>query len=306
MATPATAVVDHPHEEGENIIPPLASYEDLENDYWNPRMNRDVRRLRWSLDGPIAQAVSVMHHAYYDPEDPPPEPFYCSPANSDSDNEGPGTWHAVSQPSLYEPKVSSVTVDVSCLHNWAGGWDELHMDCDTLLWDEPSDEQLEDDDDQFSLSSSSTCYCGERPPWRFYDPLTIHASSTVEEGGGYVTIRDYVTAAHPWLQGLRELILTALSPDITGDYDVSADAKLMAMATGFSRKIDVLPWPTWLEYSRYNPLPEHSSPPRRYPPRPRPPTPPFVPVGGIDLSIVESNRNRPPPGLRDAHIWPGV
>ncbi|KAK8083976.1 hypothetical protein PG996_002757 [Apiospora saccharicola] len=83
MTTPAKYVVDDPPVEDQNAIPPLASYEDLRADYWYPNMPREVRRLRWSLDGPLDKAVSVMHHAYYDPDDPPPEPFYQPQADND-------------------------------------------------------------------------------------------------------------------------------------------------------------------------------------------------------------------------------
>lgn len=207
-------------------------------------MNRELRRLLWSLYGHLDKAVALMHHAYHDPEDPPPEPFCRSRASSDSpsDNQGPETWHAVSG-----------------------------------------------DDDRSSLSSSSSCYCGEKPPWRTYDPLTIHASSTVEARGGYVTIRDYVVAAHPWLQGLRELILTALSPHVTGDDDMPPDAPLVAMATVFFGTSTCFRCRSGSNTADTVRSRNTAPPPRRYVPRPRPPSSPFVPVDGVDFVMVGRN-----------------
>ncbi|KAK7941458.1 uncharacterized protein PG986_013845 [Apiospora aurea] len=67
----------------QNSIPPLASYEALKKDEWYINVNREIRRLQWSLDGPLDKAVRVMRHAYYDSDDPPPEPFYCPRTDDD-------------------------------------------------------------------------------------------------------------------------------------------------------------------------------------------------------------------------------
>ncbi|KAK8140024.1 hypothetical protein PG984_000090 [Apiospora sp. TS-2023a] len=139
-----------------------------------------------------------------------------------------------------------------------------------------SDElENEDEDRQFSLSRS-TCYCGEPTPWSMYNELTIHASTTVQEGGGYVTIRDYVSALHPWLMSMRELILMALGDENNYVDEVKPlpiDTKLMVMADWFSCDVSVLPAPEWFESntSAHNHFPEHPSPPRRQLPSPPPP-----------------------------------
>ncbi|KAK7941459.1 uncharacterized protein PG986_013846 [Apiospora aurea] len=136
--------------------------------------------------------------------------------------------------------------------------------------------------------------------------------------GGYVTIRDFVTAAHPWLLGLQALILRAprgvelfdldlLYEDPESERSPPADTKLMVLVDGSLRTVgvDVMPESEWLVESKENPFPEQPCPslPRRYAP---PPPPDMTPVGGVDPSVERWNRERPPPGLLHAQVWPGV
>ncbi|KAK8054964.1 hypothetical protein PG993_000191 [Apiospora rasikravindrae] len=260
-------------------IPPLASYEDLKNDQWYINVNREIRRLRWSLDGPLDKAVQVMRHAYYDPDDPAPEPFYC-PRTDDDEKGLERNWHAVSELSLFEPRVSSVTIDVHCLAEWADYWSEMHLECDCIAFeDDPSDVDYNEDGGH-SNQRRSTYPCGATDPSSRYDVLTVDASSSVEEGShGYVTIRDFVTAAHPWLMGLRELILRAPRGEEIYDFDMlyedpepslPAETKLMALLDGGLHTIalDVMPEEEWLVESRTNPFTDHPALPRRYTPPP--------------------------------------
>ncbi|KAK8087742.1 hypothetical protein PG997_002703 [Apiospora hydei] len=270
MTAPVKSCVQDP-------IPPLASYEDLKKEEWYINVNREIRRLQWSLDGPLDKAVQVMRHAAYDPDDPPLNPSTAPEQTT-------------TRLSLFEPKVSSVTIDVHCLAEWADVWSDMHLECDCLSFeDDPSDVDEEDDH-----------------------------SETRGGRGGYVTIRDFVTAAHLWLLGLRALILRAPRGDQLFNLDLlyedpepepalQADTKLMVLVDGslHSVGIDVLPESEWLIDSRTNPFPEQPCPPlpRRYTP---PPPPDMTPVGGIDPSVERWNKERPPPRLLDAQVWPGV
>ncbi|KAK8043761.1 hypothetical protein PG994_012599 [Apiospora phragmitis] len=47
--------------------PPEGGYP--RHDYWSCHVNRDIRRLRWSIDGPLDKAVLVMHSPHYNPDD---------------------------------------------------------------------------------------------------------------------------------------------------------------------------------------------------------------------------------------------
>ncbi|KAK8043762.1 hypothetical protein PG994_012600 [Apiospora phragmitis] len=135
-----------------------------------------------------------------------------------------------------------------------------------------------------------------------YGPTT--PTSVRRPRGGHVTIRDNVTAVHWWLMGLREdLVLTA--GDCERDTTLPSDTKLMVLVGNEPDTVDVHPDKEWLVESRSNPFPEHPSPPRRNPP-PSPPPPDTTPVGGIDPRVERWNRERPPPGLLDAHFWPGI
>jgi hypothetical protein len=64
----------------------------------------DARRLYWTLNGPLVNAIFVMDNDNYDP-DTPLEP-YCLHAGPKS------SWSSVAQSPLTELKISSVTVSV--------------------------------------------------------------------------------------------------------------------------------------------------------------------------------------------------
>lgn len=104
-------------------IPTLDSFENLKED-WYVNLNSETRRLRWLLDGSIENAVYVIRQAYYDPDDPPPEPFYCPLA----DETGLGTWHDLAQMPLYIPKVLSMKMGIHFLNDWAIDWEMKHYE----------------------------------------------------------------------------------------------------------------------------------------------------------------------------------
>jgi hypothetical protein len=80
----------------------------------------DALRLYWTLNGPLASAISVMEDKFYDPD--VPLDSYCL------QNEPSPSWSLVAQSPLTEPKISSVTVGVEQLDDWEDEWMELHRD----------------------------------------------------------------------------------------------------------------------------------------------------------------------------------
>ncbi|KAK4246222.1 hypothetical protein C7999DRAFT_33355 [Corynascus novoguineensis] len=64
------------------------------------QLSADVRRLRWSLNGPLATSVQAAA----------------------ADDGTITSWHAVAQSPFTEPKVSSVTIKVDPLEHWEWQW----------------------------------------------------------------------------------------------------------------------------------------------------------------------------------------
>lgn len=81
------------------------------------QLSADVRRLRWSLNGPLAILVQVIKDQWIDPDPDatPPEPYYQQAAPADDNTVT--SWHAVAQSSFTKPKVSSVTSKVDPLEH---------------------------------------------------------------------------------------------------------------------------------------------------------------------------------------------
>jgi len=186
------------------------------------QLSADVRRLRWSLNGPLATSVQVMKDHWIDPEPDaaPPEP-YCQQAAA-ADDGTITSWHAVAQSPFTEPKVSSVTIKVDPLEHWEWEW---------LEQNEP-----------YPNDPDGSCAVGERP--RDKD-----ARLEVKAAAEFLTIHDYVSAVHPWLMGLRGDLLAALALTAAGQDDpLPPKTKLMA-AWGTPNKIVVMREQDW--FPRY-------------------------------------------------------
>jgi hypothetical protein len=182
------------------------------------QLGTDVRRLRWSLNGPLATSVQVMKDYWFDPDPDaaPPEP-YCQQAAA-ADDGIITSWHVVAQSPFTEPKVSSVTIKVDPLELWEWQW---------LEYNEP-----------YPNDPDGSCAVGERP--RDKD-----AWLEVKAAGGFLTIHDYVSAVHPWLTGLRGDLLAALALMAAGQDDpLPPETKLMA-AWGFPNEIVVVREQDW-------------------------------------------------------------
>ena len=162
------------------------------------RISTAGKRLFWRLNGPLEDgAIQVAPSEYYEPGDVM-EPYF-----------GPdGSPHAaVSQASLMEPPVSSLTVRVACLDDWEQLWAEYHRDCAT-----DPDPRYPDwrrlgprpDDEAFEPRLYVLACCGQERPWAYDTCLHVAAE------GEFLTVHEYVSAVHPWLMAMRDTILDAL------------------------------------------------------------------------------------------------
>jgi hypothetical protein len=86
--------------------------------------------------------------------------------------------------------VSSITVTVYLLDNWAEDWEDVHRHCAER--DRERVISLPDGTKQLDRC------CGTDRPGAG-PSLTVTAGAGGDSSPGFVTIHDYVTAVHPWL-----------------------------------------------------------------------------------------------------------
>lgn len=83
-----------------------------------PKHAAGIRRLHWTLQGPLSTAISVMD-SNWNPN-APTEPYCQQLAPSAA------VWHSVSQEPLTTPKVSSISVVVDALEEYPDNWMDGH------------------------------------------------------------------------------------------------------------------------------------------------------------------------------------
>jgi hypothetical protein len=170
-----------------------------------------IQRILWPLDSrPLRDAISVMAST----NNPDVlEPYY---------NEDTGKWHEISKLPLKVPKVSSIEVSVDELESWESDWLECHEDHflpdeeaepGMLEWEvlerpKHSDGGVEEDDVHQESELRVLKCCGSSRPIGKDAKLLVTPDS---DGDGFVTLRDYLSAVHPWLMAPRQDILDAQS-----------------------------------------------------------------------------------------------
>ncbi|KAG6015728.1 hypothetical protein E4U54_003050 [Claviceps lovelessii] len=191
---------------------PFPTYEALCNESVPAKVNPEALRLRWTVRAPISEAIFVLDDMNF-----PNGPRQPAIEQTESPYQSPKL-HPISQLSLFEPPVSSITVDVWALELWAQSWHENH------IWS--------DDDDDVNFDQPCSC-CGRIAPVDGRE-LTIKAAD--EES--FLTIADYVAAVHPWLLSLRKELLWALGD--TDDAPLPDDTELIVFMWG-------TPFSVWIE-----------------------------------------------------------
>ncbi|KAJ0268736.1 hypothetical protein COL940_013105 [Colletotrichum noveboracense] len=117
-----------------------------------------TKRLFWTVNGPRETAIQVAPSQYYEPGDAM-EPYFRPAAAAGLEP----TWHAVSQASLMEPQIATITIRLEYFNEWEDFWVELHRDCTDTRTD----------------------------PRR---PRAKDVQLELTAGGVFVTIQDYVSA----------------------------------------------------------------------------------------------------------------
>ncbi|KAK1847554.1 hypothetical protein CCHR01_09833 [Colletotrichum chrysophilum] len=138
------------------------------------------------------------------------------PVFSVFDLRGNISWHVISQESLTEPKIKTISVHVDVLKRWQGEWIQWNLqhaspddDDDDCVYGELLDELLHESecsssegDDDSNEGELLRCCATDRPKRALL--LVIETSNTE-----YITIYDYVSALHLWLMGTRQDITRA-------------------------------------------------------------------------------------------------
>ena len=109
---------------------------------------------------------------------------------------GHAIFHQISTSPATDPPVSSITVQLMELEDWESDWVDAH---------EPH-AQHNSGDAQWSTEPRRRLMrcCGQDRP---HPPAPLSVQSTERE---FVTVHDFVTQTHEWLQPLREDILNAM------------------------------------------------------------------------------------------------
>lgn len=143
----------------------------------------DMLRVHWSLFGPLQSSVDVA-----DTLDPG---FNCQQYTTDG-----RSFHQISTSPATEPPVSSISVDVDVFEEWEYAWAEEHRD------DNERDQEWIGDDDSKDRKLVRCCGVARpRPPPSLKVLPTTH---------NFVTVHDYITQVHAWLQTLKADILAAV------------------------------------------------------------------------------------------------
>lgn len=193
--------------------------------------------LFWPLAGPTLEASGLAVMA--GPTNPDVRaPYYDAAA---------GAWHPVGRLPISEPRVSSITVRVSDLEDWAGNWEETH--CDYVADEEGGD------------GAGNGCCGMERPAGKDASIVVTGTGGVTEGGGGaggaggdFVSVHDFVAAVHPWLMGLRSDILGALGTLNGDDRPLPAETELMVScnmldSSMMEKRAD------WIRHAKKEPLP---------------------------------------------------
>ncbi|RKU49675.1 hypothetical protein DL546_009789 [Coniochaeta pulveracea] len=210
---------------------PFPSFEELVDAGESLRISPDAR-LRWALNEPFPQAISVMPELLVDPDTTVFEPYY-------QENDNPGvkepSWHPISQSPLTVSKISSVTIRVDPLDDWNHYYMETHRQhAEPDVQYDPAQVlfgPLPDPQDEYERASGDKnllrC-CGQnRPRGKGTNHLVIRPRS-----GNYLTIHDFVSTVHPYLLSRRDDILAALGNKMGREHPDPPDTKLMVVWCG--------------------------------------------------------------------------
>lgn len=161
----------------------LPTFESLRSSGTGVQTSMDMLRVHWSLFGCLQSSVDIA--------DTLGPGFNCQQYATDGNS-----IHQISSSPATEPPVSSISVDVDVFEEWEFYWVEEHRDDD-----EEDQEWIENEEGE---DRKLVRCCGTARPQASASlkvlPITHH----------FVTVHDYITQIHAWLQTLQTSILEAM------------------------------------------------------------------------------------------------
>ena len=119
------------------------------------------------------------------------------------------SFHQISTSPATDPPVSSITVQITDLEDWAWRWTENHEDCDDEHQEWVGEDGNEDDEEEESLRKLVRCCDQNRP--QAPPPLLVCPTSQT-----YVIVHDYIGQVHAWIESLQfDIIAVAKENDGT-------------------------------------------------------------------------------------------
>ncbi|KAI1376909.1 hypothetical protein F4677DRAFT_60727 [Hypoxylon crocopeplum] len=224
----------------------LPSFNALRAAHQPPRLFPDMRRLFWTLDGPLAESIWIMENAN-NPDSL--EPYFNGEEQS---------WHTASNSPLTEPKVSSITVHVNDLDDWEDNWLDCHRDhSDPDCGDEARDENgklmvqwgelpdYDSDEDEEGQPGHLLMCCGTRRPRGKAASVVVKPATEA-----FVTVHDYLSTVHPWLVSVRDDLLSAMG--LWDDKPLPPETRLMVNYDA-ADSLKMYDRPTWIILRRNKP-----------------------------------------------------
>ena len=160
----------------------VPSYDELRASGGFIQSSMDMLRVRLSLFGPLESSVEVADTFDLDSK--------CEPYTTDGHS-----FHKISTSPATEPPVSSISVHIDELDTWGYRWGGEHRDDN---WENQEWTGDSDDEDRELLRC---CGMACPPP-----PPSLEVLPTTHP---FVTVHDYITQVHAWLQTLKPSILAA-------------------------------------------------------------------------------------------------
>jgi hypothetical protein len=167
----------------------LQTYDSLRSSGKVVQTSMDMLRVIWSLFGPLQYSVHVA-----DTLDPD---FHCQQYAT----AGGGSFHPISTSPATDPPVSAISVEVDVLEQWQYNWEMEHGEDD-----EDHQEWIEDENGE---DRKLVHCCGAaRPP----AALSLKVLPTTRP---FVTVHDYITQVHAWLETFQTNILRAMGETVS-------------------------------------------------------------------------------------------
>ena len=157
----------------------------------------EMLRVRWTPFGPLQSTVNVAEELDAGPNSLI-SPYQLTAGDILS-------FHQISTSPATDPPVSSITVKISDLEDWAWRWAENHEDCGEDYDDENQkwvDEDGDENNEEEPYRRLVRCCDQNRPQ----APLPLVINSKAQS---WITVHDYITQVHAWVEELQADIVAA-------------------------------------------------------------------------------------------------